>query len=124
MYKAILKSSFRASHAVKMPDGTVEKAHWHDWKLTSCFSRDSLDELGFVIEFGLCQEIINSATTTLANQNINELGIFSPNYPTTELIAKYIFEQIATRLPSTTIKLDYVELTEQPNCLVRYSGNK
>lgn len=124
MYSVIIKSSFKASHAVKMPDGTIEKPHWHDWKLASSFSRESLDELGFAIEFGHCQDIINSAIETLNNKNINELEIFTQNYPTTELIAKFIFEQIATRLLGTGITLDHIELTEQPNCLVRYSSQQ
>ncbi len=124
MYTAIIKTSFKASHAVKLPDGTIEEPHWHNWKLTSSFSKYSLDEFGFVIEFGYCQDIINSAIDILAYKDLNKLEIFTKNHPTTELIAKFIFEQITMRLPATEVKLDYVELTEQANCLVRYSMNE
>jgi len=121
MYTVIIESSFKAWHAVKMPNNSIEDSHWHNWRLKTSLSKSSLDEFGFAIEFGECEKIINLAISKLAEKNMNTLDYFASIYPTTELVAKYIFEQINSKLPFQDVLLDYVELTEQENCRIKYS---
>ena len=42
---------FKASHAVKLADGSSEEPHEHDWKVRSQVSSEKVNKNGFVMDF-------------------------------------------------------------------------
>jgi len=103
-----------------MPDGVFERTHSHQWHVSVAFSAEVLDKDGFAFEFSLGQRLISSAVSEIAGKDINKCEVFAGKIPTTEVLAKYIYQNIKKGL-QLPVKINYIELTESPGCTVRYT---
>ena len=120
MYSIIAEIIFRAGHFVAMANGVIEESHCHNWKLQATVSRPDLDGDGFVMDFHHLQRLMQKAVGPLEKQeNINDLDGFVQAYPTTERIAKYLYDQLITNLPAGVV-LAQISLWETPDCLAVY----
>ncbi|EKD79388.1 MAG: hypothetical protein ACD_41C00088G0002 [uncultured bacterium] len=93
--------SFAAAHALTKYHGKCENMHGHNYRLcvtvTGPLTGDDL-----VIDFVELKTIIQEKIIQqLDHTNLNDRF---PN-PTCELIAQWIFQQLATRLPVTSVQL-------------------
>ncbi|MFI4912075.1 MAG: 6-pyruvoyl trahydropterin synthase family protein [Sedimentisphaeraceae bacterium JB056] len=120
MYTVILKENFRASHYVRMPDGSIEKPHNHDWKLEVAVSTEELDNNGFAVEFLSLQDTIRNVLKKLDSRDLNQIDDFKPNFPTTEIVSKYVYDNIKKHLPFGVV-LEYTLLEESKGCYIRYT---
>lgn len=119
MFTVVIESEFKASHAVKMPDGSIENAHSHDWKLKTAVVSEKLDEFGFAVEFGQLQSAIKRVTDKFEGKDLNSLEMFENRFPTTEIIAEYLYNRIKDAVKDI-VCLKYVKLTEAVGCSVRF----
>ncbi len=120
MYSITAEIIFHAGHYVIMPDGLVEESHFHDWKLQATVTRPDLDKDGFVMDFHQLQHLMQQSVGPLEKQeNINDLDAFIETYPTTERIAKYLYDQLKAKLP-VNVALSQISLWETPGCLAVY----
>jgi hypothetical protein len=51
VYEVLVESSFVARHGIRLPDGTVEPDHEHDWRVTARFIGEELDDCGLLVDF-------------------------------------------------------------------------
>jgi 6-pyruvoyltetrahydropterin/6-carboxytetrahydropterin synthase len=122
MYTVIIKESFEASHHVRMPCGSIEPPHCHKWKLETAVSCKDLDENGFAVEFLSLQKLIRKTVSNLNGKDINNITYFQANFPTAEIVSKYIYDSIKKSLPSG-VTLEYTLLEEAPGCIVKYTDH-
>lgn len=120
MYTVIIKDNFIASHYVKMPDGSIEEAHEHNWKLDVALSTDKLDKNGFAVEFLELKSLIGDITQELEGNLLNNMEYFAPNFPTTEIVCKYVYDNLKNSLPFGAT-LEYTILEEAQGCCVKYA---
>ena len=119
MYEIIVDGSFSATHALRMPGGGTEPLHGHDWKVSVCLARDRLDDSGFVADFGDVQRALTKLTDELHHTCLNDHALFSGSNPTTEVVARVVFERLRDN-SSWSDELLSVSITEAPGCRARY----
>ena len=117
MYTVTVEAKFSAVHRVRMPDGTLEPPHGHDWLVRAYWSRSALDETAMVIDFGQAQSNLESVVGHLHHADLNNHEALNGLNPTAEVIAKYVFDRIRAPGPSAIRR---VEVTEAPGCVAAF----
>ncbi|MCO6439134.1 MAG: 6-carboxytetrahydropterin synthase [Phycisphaerae bacterium] len=119
MYTVIIESTFCAIHRVRMPDGTLEPPHGHDFRVRAYLSGEMLDENDMVVDFHAAQVAMHEILAPLQHTDLNEHPAFASGYPTAERIARHVFDAlVAAGFRGVT----RVELTEAPGCVAVYEA--
>jgi len=117
MFTVCVEKRFSAVHRVRFVDGTVEPAHGHDWMVRAYFARVELDAAGMVIDFGEAQAGLRDAVTRLHHTDLNTNEVLHGLNPTAEVVAKYVFDELAAR---GLVSIRRVEVTEAPGCVAMF----
>lgn len=102
---------FAAAHFVPHEEaGSCQNIHGHTYFVNITVAGDELDESGFLVNFQLLKKIVSGQFDhTLLNDHTNVFNDQNPNdFPTTEVVARKIYEMIQAHLDT---------LTNKPKCL-------
>lgn len=119
MYRIELRDEFTAVHAVRMPGGDWETPHAHRWQVRVFIGSGTLDRYGMVADFGTVSKHLRSIIDPLEGQDLNRITELR-RCPTAELIARYIFDQLACRLAERGVAVTAVAIRETDNCWAWY----
>jgi 6-pyruvoyltetrahydropterin/6-carboxytetrahydropterin synthase len=98
MFELRIDESFAAAHNLRGYRGQCEALHGHNWKVEVVVRADRLDELGLAIDFQELKAATKSVLASLDHAYLNELPPFKDQNPSSENIARYIFQQVASRV--------------------------
>lgn len=94
MYKIKIKTDFSAAHNLKDYHGKCEHLHGHNWIVEARFVYDSLGKDGMAIDFKEAKSLVNDAIEKLDHAYLNELEALKDINPTSENIAKLIYDSV------------------------------
>jgi 6-pyruvoyltetrahydropterin/6-carboxytetrahydropterin synthase len=120
MYKLNVISSFSSAHKLNGYEGLCRNLHGHNWKVRLCVMCDKLDEIGMAMDFGIIKSKLNELLEDLDHRFLNDLPAFSDINPTSENLARYIFEQMGTKLTQCPCEVVEVEVWESEKASVIY----
>ncbi|MDD5634141.1 MAG: 6-carboxytetrahydropterin synthase QueD [Candidatus Omnitrophica bacterium] len=121
MFTIKVKSEFNSAHNLRGYKGKCEELHGHNWTVELAVCSEKLDKTGMVVDFKEVKEALNEILQALDHKYLNELKYFKKNNPTSENIAKYIFNEISERRPDISIK--EVTVWETDSSAATYSNN-
>jgi len=98
MYKIKITSSFSAAHFLREYKGKCEALHGHNWKVESAIGSGVLDKAGMVIDFSELKIILNSILDEFDHKNLNDLEYFKQHNPSSENIARHIFNKLKVKV--------------------------
>lgn len=119
MFELIVETDFAAAHFLREYEGKCESLHGHNWRVEVRLRADALGPLGMVMDFGDVKKAVGQIMDELDHGCLNELGPFQELNPTTENIAKYIYESLAAVLPSG-VRVSRVTAWETDHCGAAY----
>ncbi|MFH1877841.1 MAG: 6-carboxytetrahydropterin synthase QueD [Candidatus Omnitrophota bacterium] len=119
MYTVKVESDFSSAHNLRGYKGKCEELHGHNWKVEVSVASDRLDAIGMVIDFGELKNALNEVLSGLDHKHLNSLEYFKSVNPTSENIAKYVFERIAEKKQDLHIRK--VTVWETPKACASYS---
>ena len=94
MYEVAVKSSFSAAHRLRDYQGKCENLHGHNWNVEAAVSSKTLDKRGLLIDFKILKKTLGGILDELDHTYLNELAFFKKENPTSENIAKFIFDAL------------------------------
>jgi len=94
MYKVKIEEHFSSAHNLRGYKGKCEELHGHNWKVEVEVAKDSLDNIGMVIDFTCLKKKLNAILEKLDHKYLNKLSYFKKVNPTSENIAKYIYDKL------------------------------
>lgn len=97
MYEIKVKSNFSAAHNLRNYRGKCENLHGHNWNIEAVFAYDKLGADGMAVDFKRAKMILESVLKKFDHSYLNEAGIFKKLNPTSENMAKLIFNEIKKR---------------------------
>ncbi|MEX0744345.1 MAG: 6-carboxytetrahydropterin synthase [Phycisphaeraceae bacterium] len=117
MFEITVEHTFAASHAIRLPDGSLEPLHGHNWQLTVTLQRDGLDAIETVFDFHALEHIVEQIAQPFHNRHLNDLPPFDTGSisPTAERVAWWVGTQVGQRLPDE-VTLQCVRVSEAPRC--------
>lgn len=113
MYHVTVEEGFNAMHQLRLPDGTIEPLHGHDWRVRVRCVRHELDAHGMVVDFEDLRRRVRSALEPLHHSHLNLHPAMRGAAPTAEAVARCIFDALAA---GGLDGLADVEVAEAPGC--------
>jgi len=111
MYELMVELHFDAAHRIVESGGRCERLHGHTWKVEVFIQGKELDERGLVIDFAELKEIASRQVRELDHQYLN---------PTTENIARYLFQKVQGEIDLERLKVSRVRVWEARDACASY----
>ena len=118
MYKIKVEGIFSSAHNLRGYHGKCEELHGHNWKVEVVVCKDKLDKAGMVLDFKYLKIKLNRVLEKLDHKYLNNISYFKKNNPTSENIAKYIYDNLKSKI----INFDSVTVWESENSAATYYG--
>jgi 6-pyruvoyltetrahydropterin/6-carboxytetrahydropterin synthase len=123
MYEVVIEDEFSAAHFLKLYDGSWEHRHGHDWKVSVAVQSKGLDSMQVVVDFEALKPALKKILSEFTHICFNDHAEFKEGKknPSTENIAKLIFERLEKDNKSKTARIAKVTVCETPDACASYS---
>lgn len=92
MYYLSIEDNFSSAHQLRGYKGKCENLHGHNWKIVLTVCGEKLNNIGLLIDFHELKAMLKEILNKLDHININELDYFKTENPSSENIARFIFQ--------------------------------
>lgn len=121
-YAIRIDRSFAATHALRLPDGSLEPVHGHGWSVSVVVSADELDSMDCVMDFHELERQLDGVIKPWDRKYLNDVEPFKSGVnPSAERVAESIAKVLT--LPAR-VRLDRVEVGEATGCTAIYCPAK
>lgn len=120
MYKLSVKTEFSAAHNLRNYKGKCEELHGHNWKVEAVISAKKTDSNGLAMDFHAIKDMLKETLEELDHKHLNQISYFKKNNPTSENIARYLFDRLDRQLKKGLVCLSEVTVWESDNCSATY----
>lgn len=119
MYEVTVQDDFSAAHKLRNYPGRCGGLHGHNWRVAVTVKSKRLDRASMVIDFRELKKKLDSILDELDHKYLNELPYFKKSHPTSENIARYIYQGMHSRL-ETSFKVFKVTVWETDTSWASY----
>jgi len=99
MYSLKVQGAFSSAHNLRGYKGKCEDLHGHNWIVEIVVKSAQLDAIGMVLDFKYLKKELNFCLEQMDHKYLNKLPQFKKVNPTSENIAKHIYQRLKTRVP-------------------------
>ena len=121
MYRLTIQTSFAAAHNLLQYQGDCENLHGHNWKVDVTVAARELDKSGLGIDFKILKAETRRLLETLDHKYLNDLPMFKGVSPSSENIARYLFEELGGILNNANVTVSLVNVWESDFACASYS---
>jgi 6-pyruvoyltetrahydropterin/6-carboxytetrahydropterin synthase len=121
MYEVTIKKSFSAAHRISEIGGKCEALHGHNFLVEVSVAADSLNAEGLLIDFRTVKRWTEEVLGQLDHRFLNEVEYFKTRNPSSEQIARYLYDRIDERAREGKTHLSRVTVWESENSCATYS---
>ncbi len=118
MFELSVKGDIASSHILPGYPGKCAQLHGHTWKVEVTLQGETLDHLGLLTDFRKVKKDLEAFLDTLDHKHLNDLPAFRDVPPSTENLAKHIYEGFAPLCRPLTLKK--VQVWESDRTSVTY----
>ena len=122
VYQVKIISEFAAAHNLRNFRGKCENLHGHNWKVEVVVRGNRLDASGVLLDFGELKQFTRDILAELDHHYLNDLPFFQNQNPSSENIARYVFERLAERINTDHLWVQCVATWESSNACATYFG--
>jgi 6-pyruvoyltetrahydropterin/6-carboxytetrahydropterin synthase len=112
MYELMVETSFSSAHQLRGYKGECEKLHGHNWKVQVHVIAEKLNELDMAIDFHELKDFVGEVIAPLDHGFLNDLFPFTEKNPSSENIAKWIFDSLKKKVNDGNLRLSAVTVWE------------
>ena len=121
MYEIKIISDFAAAHQLREYGGECENLHGHNWKIEVYVIGEELGDDGLLVDFRVIKQATKKIMHELDHAFLNDLAYFKNINPSSENIARYIFESLKRELNSENAGVSKVSAWESDSACASYS---
>lgn len=116
MYNIEVESNFSSAHNLRGYRGKCEELHGHNWKVRISIKGKEVDKTGMVYDFKYVKKQLDCLLEPLDHCYLNRINFFKKINPTSENIARYIYQKLKKKLK----KIYSVTVWESDRCSATY----
>ena len=120
MYELKIISQFAAAHQLMGYEGGCEDLHGHNWKIEVYVTGMELEKNGLLIDFKVIKDATKSALGEMDHKFLNELDAFRRLNPSSENIARHVFNSLSRRLNNQGVRVSKVTAWESDTACASY----
>ncbi len=94
--------------------------HGHNWRVQVSVTAERLNEIGLAIDFHDIKRIINEILMPLDHSVLNETFPFTEINPSSENIAKWLYDAVEKKINDDKIKVSAVTVWESDTASATY----
>ena len=102
MFEVKIETHFSGAHHLLNYKGACENMHGHNWKVEVYVVGNTLDNSNILVDFKVLKKEVNKIIDYLDHKDINELPEFKGISPSSEIIAKYVYEKIKEKFKNVS----------------------
>lgn len=116
MYELKSQMYFSAAHHLLNYEGACENQHGHNWLVEAYVKGDKLDKSNILVDYKVIKRELKAILDYLDHQDINELPEFENISPSSEILAKFIYDKMKEKINITS----KVSVWETPTSCATY----
>jgi 6-pyruvoyltetrahydropterin/6-carboxytetrahydropterin synthase len=120
MYELKIITDFSAAHRLENFYGKCESLHGHNWKVEVFLLGDRLDDAGLVKDFGVVKGKAREVLAELDHKYLNDLPVFRQQNPSSENLARYLYERLGMVLDGEGVRVSRVSVWESDTSCATY----
>ena len=120
MFEISVVMSFSAAHNLRDYKGKCEHLHGHNWQVEAVFGSETLGESSMVMDFKDAKKILKKELACFDHKYINDTEYFRKVNPTSENIAKFIYECLVEKVKRKKCSVMRVNVWETPGSKATY----
>ena len=122
MFEVKVETHFSSAHHLLNYKGKCENVHGHNWKVEVTACGENLDKSNILVDFKVLKKELDEILNYLDHKDINTLPEFENESPSSEFMAKFIYEKINARIKnfSNEAKVSQVAVWETPTSRATY----
>ena len=123
MYEVTIKQSFSAAHMLNEIGGACEKLHGHNFIVEISICSSVLSEEGILIDFRILKQWADEILKEFDHKYLNDISYFKDTSPSSENIARYIYDRISEKVKKRNLDVSRVTIWESEDARASYYGN-
>jgi 6-pyruvoyltetrahydropterin/6-carboxytetrahydropterin synthase len=120
MYKVAVEGHFDAAHSLRNYQGKCESLHGHRYRVLVKIESEMLNEIGISYDFAQLKKDLGAVLNNYDHKLLNDLSPFGKINPSTENIARTIYETFESIVTTKSFILKSVTVWESPDASVEY----
>ncbi len=120
VYHLTVRSSFAAAHRLREYEGNCEQLHGHNWLVEATVESSLLDDRGMAMDFRSIKDALRGILSGMDHKYLNEIPPFDDRNPSSENLARYIFEKMEGKVPPPA-RLRRITVWESDDCRAEYT---
>ena len=121
MYHLMIKTHFAAAHRLVNYQGDCENLHGHNWNVEVTVAARELDSAGLGLDFKILKRRTKTLLDELDHKYLNDLDPFREVSPSSEQIARFIFERLSQVLNDQNVQVERVTVWESEYACASYT---
>jgi len=121
MYHLTIHTYFAAAHNLINYQGDCENLHGHNWKVEVTVGARELDNAGLGIDFKILKSTVRELLETLDHKHLNQVAPFDEISPSSENIARFLYERLSDILNNANIAVEKVNVWESDYACASYT---
>jgi 6-pyruvoyltetrahydropterin/6-carboxytetrahydropterin synthase len=120
MFELMVETTFSAAHQLKGYMGKCEHLHGHNWKVQAHVVAERLNEIDIALDFNEIRKITNEVIAPLDHSVLNEIFPFTEKNPSSENIAKWIYDSLMKKIDTENVRVSSVTVWESETSSATY----
>jgi 6-pyruvoyltetrahydropterin/6-carboxytetrahydropterin synthase len=123
MFELMVDTTFAAAHQLRGYKGKCEQMHGHNWKVQVHVVAEKLNDIDIAIDFHDLKELLNEVIAPLDHSFLNDVFPFTEKNPSSENIAKWIYDSLNKKLSNNHVQVSAVTVWESETAAATYYEN-
>jgi len=120
MFEISVRSHFSAAHRLVGHEGACAHLHGHNWEVEVFVAGERLNSIGVLVDFRHVKTALQEVLGSLDHRDLNALSDLGAANPTSENLARHLFESLSARLNRPGIHVVRVRVSETPGTSASY----
>jgi 6-pyruvoyltetrahydropterin/6-carboxytetrahydropterin synthase len=120
MYELTVETSFSAAHQLRGYKGKCENMHGHNWKVQINVMAEKLNEIDIAMDFNDLKKTANEVVSPLDHAFLNDIFPFTEKNPSSENVAKWIYDCIKKKINTDNLRVAAVTVWESDSASASY----
>jgi 6-pyruvoyltetrahydropterin/6-carboxytetrahydropterin synthase len=122
MYELKILSQFSAAHQLREHGGKCEQMHGHNWRVEVFVQGRELADDGLLMDFHDIKAATKHVLDGIDHSFLNEVAPFDRINPSSENIARHIFESLSRTIDNDRVRVSRVAAWESDTACATYSA--
>ncbi len=120
MFELMVETTFAAAHQLRGYKGKCEQVHGHNWKVQVHVVAERLNDIDIAMDFHDLKNILNEVIEPLDHSFLNDIFPFTEKNPSSENMAKWIYDFLNKKLSDEQVQVSAVTVWESDSASATY----